>query len=101
MALPHVLCIGSLIDRPVTRRTIARSRHPRTGITQPLLHLSTTTELVIVDLVPQRSTTGFRACERRPLSLSPNLSELISGGRIAATPDPDAPRVLLPHTTET
>jgi hypothetical protein len=44
---------GSLINRPVTVRTIARSRHPRTGITAVLLHLSTTTELVILNLVPQ------------------------------------------------
>src|ERR1700680_4378996 len=44
---------GSLINRPVTVRTIARSRHPRTGITAFLLHLSTTTELVVINLIPQ------------------------------------------------
>src|SRR5713226_773954 len=44
---------GSLINRPVTVRTIARFRHPRTGITVFLTHLSTTTELVIVNLIPQ------------------------------------------------
>src|SRR6202521_2346173 len=44
---------GSLINRPVTRRTIARFWHPRTGITAFLLLLSTTTELVVLDLIPQ------------------------------------------------
>jgi hypothetical protein len=44
---------GSLINRPVTFRTIARSRHPRTGITVLLLRPSTTTELVVINLVPQ------------------------------------------------
>jgi hypothetical protein len=41
---------GSLINRPVTRRTIPRFRHPRTGIT---VFLSATTELVVINLVPQ------------------------------------------------
>ena len=41
---------GSLINRPVTGRTIARFRHPRTGIT---VFLSATTELVVINLVPQ------------------------------------------------
>ena len=44
---------GSLINRPVTVRTIARFWHPRTGITAFLLLLSTTTELVVLDLIPQ------------------------------------------------
>src|ERR1700693_268600 len=44
---------GSLINRPVTRRTIARSRPPCTGGTAVLLLLSTTTELVVLHLIPQ------------------------------------------------
>src|SRR5580704_8511080 len=44
---------GSLINRPVTFRTIPRFWHPRTGITAFLLLLSTTTELVVLNLVPQ------------------------------------------------
>ena len=44
---------GSLINRPVTFRTIARFWHPRTGITALLLLLSTTTELVVLNLIPQ------------------------------------------------
>src|SRR5215469_15247137 len=43
---------GSLINRPVTIRTIRRFWHPRTGCTAVLL-LSTTTELFIINLVPQ------------------------------------------------
>ena len=42
---------GSLTNRPVTIRTIADFRHPRTGSTALLL--STTTELFVIDLVPQ------------------------------------------------
>jgi hypothetical protein len=44
---------GSLINRPVTFRTIARFWHPRTGFTALLLLLSTTTELVVLKLIPQ------------------------------------------------
>ena len=44
---------GILINRPVTVRTIARSRHPRTGFTAFLLPLSASTELVIVNLISQ------------------------------------------------
>ena len=44
---------GSLINRPVTFRTIPRFWHPRTGITAFLLLLSTTTELVVLNLIPQ------------------------------------------------
>src|SRR6202166_2047032 len=44
---------GSLINRPVTFRTIRRFWHPRTGITAFLLLLSTTTELVVLNLIPQ------------------------------------------------
>jgi hypothetical protein len=44
---------GSLINRPVTFRTIPRFWHPRTGFTAFLLLLSTTTELVVLDLIPQ------------------------------------------------
>src|SRR6202162_6588287 len=44
---------GSLINRPVTFRTIPRFWHPRTGITAFLLLLSTTTDLVGPDLNPQ------------------------------------------------
>jgi len=42
---------GSLINRPVTMRTKPRFGHPRTGITALLL--STTTELLVIDLVAQ------------------------------------------------
>jgi hypothetical protein len=34
-------------------RTITRCWHSRTGITSSLLHLSTTTELVVLNLIPQ------------------------------------------------
>ena len=44
---------GRLINQTVTLRTITLSRHPRTGITASLLPLSTTTELVIINLIPQ------------------------------------------------
>src|SRR5258707_2290724 len=44
---------GSLINRPVTFRTIPRFWHSRTGITAFLLLLSTTTELVVLNLIPQ------------------------------------------------
>ena len=44
---------GRLINQTVTLRTITPSRHPRTGITASLLHLSTTTELVVINLIPQ------------------------------------------------
>jgi hypothetical protein len=37
----------------VTLRTITRSGHSRTGITVFLLHLSTTTELVVINLISQ------------------------------------------------
>ncbi len=43
----------SLINRPVTVRTIRRFWHPRTGFTAFLLLLSTTTELVVPNLIPQ------------------------------------------------
>ena len=43
----------SLINQTVTLRTITPSRHPRTGITASLLHLSTTTELVVINLISQ------------------------------------------------
>jgi hypothetical protein len=44
---------GSLVNRPVTFRTIPRFWHPRTGVTAFLLLLSTTTELVIINFIPQ------------------------------------------------
>ena len=44
---------GRLINQTVTLRTITPSRHSRTGTTASLLHLSTTTELVVINLVPQ------------------------------------------------
>src|SRR5260370_37566424 len=44
---------GSLINRPVTIRTKARFRHPRTGIAMVLTHLSATTELVVSNLISQ------------------------------------------------
>jgi|BogFormECP03_OM2_1039629.scaffolds.fasta_scaffold09312_2 hypothetical protein len=47
---------GSLINQTVTLRTITPSRHPRTGITASLLHLSTTTELVVINLIPQHDS---------------------------------------------
>jgi hypothetical protein len=40
---------GSLINRTVTMRTKARFRHPRTDGTALLL--STTTELLVIDLI--------------------------------------------------
>jgi hypothetical protein len=39
----------------VTVRTIPRFWHPRTGITAFLLHLPTTAELVVLNLIPQHS----------------------------------------------
>src|SRR5215475_6372320 len=42
---------GSLTNRTVTMRTKRRFRHPRTGGTALLL--STTTELLVINLVPQ------------------------------------------------
>src|ERR1700684_1636475 len=44
---------GRLINRPMTFRTIRRFWHPHTGITAFLLLLSTTTELVVLNLIPQ------------------------------------------------
>src|SRR5580692_7222827 len=44
---------GRLINQTVTFRTITPSRHPHTGSTAFLLHLSTTTEFLIIDLVSQ------------------------------------------------
>ena len=44
---------GRLINQTVIFHTITRSRHSRTGSTAFLLHLSTTTELLIIDLIPQ------------------------------------------------
>src|ERR1700681_682814 len=44
---------GSLINRAVSFRTIARFWHPHAGITAFLLLLSTTTELVVLNLIPQ------------------------------------------------
>jgi len=46
---------GRLINQTVTLRTITPSRHSRTGITASLLHLSTTTELLVINLVPHQS----------------------------------------------
>ena len=46
---------GSLINRPVTFRTIRRFWHPRTGFTAFLLLLSTTTELVVLNLIAQHN----------------------------------------------
>jgi hypothetical protein len=44
---------GRLINQTVTFRTITPFWHSRTGSTTSLLHLSTTTELLVIDLVPQ------------------------------------------------
>ena len=44
---------GSLINRSVIVRTIARLWHPRTGSTVFLAHLSATTEFVVINLIPQ------------------------------------------------
>ena len=44
---------GRLINQTVTLRTITPSRHSRTGTTASLLPLSTTTELLIINLIPQ------------------------------------------------
>jgi hypothetical protein len=56
--------LGSLINRPVTFRTIARFWHPRTGITAFLLLLYTTTELVVLNLIPQHDPQPRLASER-------------------------------------
>ena len=52
-------------------RTITRSRHPRTGITTFLLPLSTTTELVVLNTIPQHnphpdSQLASHGCSRLP-----------------------------------
>jgi hypothetical protein len=44
---------GSLINRPLTFRTIRRFWHPRTGLPAFLLLLSATTELLVLNLIPQ------------------------------------------------
>jgi len=44
---------GRLINQTVTLRTITLARHSRTGTTASLLPLSTTTELLVINLIPQ------------------------------------------------
>src|ERR1700735_686887 len=44
---------GRLINQTVTLRTITPVRHSRTGTTAFLLHLSTTTELLVINLISQ------------------------------------------------
>ena len=44
---------SSLISRPVTVRTIARFRDRRTGVTVFLTRLYATTELPVINLIPQ------------------------------------------------
>src|ERR1700704_2046964 len=91
---------GSLINRPVTFHSAflasthrhhcasaASVRDDRTRCTQSAL--------------ATESIAGFPACEPRPLSLSPDLSGPICGGRNVATPDPGVPRVPPPHPRET
>ena len=58
---------GRLINRPVTVRTIPDFKHPRTGCTTLLL-LSATTELFIINLIPQhdpQSDPSLRATATR------------------------------------
>src|SRR6266436_4924629 len=64
---------GSLINRPVTVRTIPRFWHPRTGFTAFLLLLSATTELVIINLVPQHELPCLHYIVERPDRNSTNL----------------------------
>jgi len=54
--LPFLEGSGSLINKPVTLRTIPRFWHSRTSITAFLLYLSTTRELVVLNLIPQRES---------------------------------------------
>ena len=56
---------GRLINQTVTLRTITQSRHSRTGTTAFLLPLSTTTELLIINLIPQhdpQANPQFSCC---------------------------------------
>jgi hypothetical protein len=72
------LAAGSVrsCNRPVTFRTIPRFWHPRTGVTAFLLLLSTTTELVVLNLVQQHDPAGSPVCEPPPYSPSPDPSAL-------------------------
>ena len=56
---------GRLINRSVTVRTIRDFKHPRTGCTTLLL-LSATTELLIINLIPQHDpqSDSKLACHR-------------------------------------
>ena len=47
---------GRLINQTVTLRTITLARHSRTATTASLLPLSTTTELVIINLIAQHDS---------------------------------------------
>jgi hypothetical protein len=62
---------GSLINRTVTMRTKPRFRHPRTGGTAMLL--STTTELLVIDLIAQHD---------------PQANAQLAGHRHAGFPQP-------------
>src|SRR5277367_1988434 len=92
---------GRLINQTVTLRTITLARHPRTGTTASLLPLSTTTELLIINLIPQHDPQpNPPVFARRQLGLSPDPSALICADRTDAVPGPGAPRVPRLHTTE-
>src|SRR6266436_7306975 len=93
---------GSLINRPVTVRTIPRFWHPRTGFTAFLLLLSTTTELVVLNLIPQHDPQSDpELASHGQHSPSPGPSALICGGKNAATPDPCVQHAPPPHPRET
>src|SRR5260370_14557515 len=94
---------GSLINRPVTFRTIPRFWHSRTGITAFLLLLSTTTELVVLNLIPQHDPQPDpqRACHRHarfPQTLLHQFAAWDSlrirkpPGGLCALPTPHTPR---------
>src|SRR4029077_5848875 len=97
---------GSLINRPVTVRTIRRFWHPRTGITAFLLLLSTTTELVVLILIPQHDPQPDPELARHPHTRlpqallpqfaavkSPQLRSLACGMRSRLTPEKPQQRV--------
>src|SRR5215472_6863012 len=89
---------GNLINRPVTIGTNAVSRHPRTGGTAVLL--STTTELLVVDLVSQHDPQANSQLARHRHALSPDLSAPTCGDRTAATADRSAPHGHRPRPRE-
>ena len=104
---------GSLINRPVTIRTIRRFWHPRTGCTASLL-LSATTELLIINFVPQHDPQSDPElacyCHARPPKTFLNqfawvetLQFRIAAYRMGTSFTPEKPQqrtALFCHTTE-